>query len=84
MVVISTLSEERLIRLTSEQVGAGLAQFNCLFIKLAWTAARAGSQAVSHGLHPLLTVWVEENDDGIPLGVVEGVYSLWGDIEQSV
>ncbi len=70
--------------LTSEQVRVGFPQFNGLFVKLAWTAAGAGNQAVSHGLHPLLAVRVEENDNGIPLGVVQGVYSLWGDVQQSM
>ena len=65
---------------TSEQVGAGFPQFECLQVQLAGAAAGVGHHPLPHQLDALLAVGVEEDDDGVPLGVVQGVYRLRGHI----
>lgn len=69
---------------TGEKVRAGLSQLDRLLVQFARAAAGAWNEAVPHGLHTLLAVWVQEDDDGIPLGVVQSVHSFWGHIQQSV
>lgn len=73
-----------IFKCTGEKVRAGLSQLDRLLVQFARAAARAWNEAVPHGLHTLLAVWVQEDDDGIPLGVVQSVHSFWGHIQQSV
>lgn len=63
---------------------AGLPQLDRLLVQLAGAAVGARQQAVPHGLHALLAVRVEEDDDGVPLGVVEGVHRFGRHVQQSV
>ena len=69
---------------TSEQVGAGFPQFERLHVQLASAAAGVGHQPLPHQLDPLLAVGVEEDDDGVPLGVVQGVHRLRSHVQQRV
>lgn len=69
---------------TCEEVRAGLPQLDRLLVQLARAAVGARQQAVPHGLHALLAVGVEEDDDGVPLRVVEGVHRLGRHVQQSV
>lgn len=69
---------------TSEKVRAGLPQLDGLLIEFACTAAGSGHEAVPHGLDALLAVRVQEDDDGIPLGVVQSVHGFGSHIQQSV
>lgn len=69
---------------TSEEVRAGLPQLDGLLIQFACAAAGSRLEAVPHGLHTLLAVWVQEDDDGIPLGVVQSVHSFGSHVQQSV
>lgn len=63
---------------------AGLPQFDGLLVQFASAAAGSGSQAVPHGLDALLAVWVHENDNGVPLGVVQGVHGFGGHVQQGM
>lgn len=65
-------------------MGAGLPQLDGLLVQLARAAAGSRHEAVPHGLDALLSVWVQEDDDGIPLGVVQGVHGFGSHIQQSV
>lgn len=49
---------------------AGLPQFDRLLVEFAGAAVGVGDDPLSHGLDPVLAVWVEEDDDRVPLGVV--------------
>lgn len=49
---------------------AGLPQFDGLFIEFAGATVGVGDDPLSHGLDAVLAVWVEEDDNGVPLGVV--------------
>lgn len=69
---------------TSEQVRAGLPQFDGLLVEFAGTAVGTGDDPLSHGFDAVLAVRVEEDDDRVPLGVVQGVHSFRCDIQQSV
>lgn len=63
---------------------AGLPQLDRLLVQFARTAAGPRHEAVPHGLHTLLAVRVQEDDDGIPLGVVQSVHSFGSHIKQGV
>lgn len=63
---------------------AGLPQLHSLLIQFAGAAAGSRHEAVSHGLDALLGVWVQKEDDGIPLGVVQSVHSFGSHIQQCV
>lgn len=65
-------------------MGAGLPQPDGLLIQLPGAAVGSGHEAVPHGLHALFAVRVEEDDDGIPLGVVQGVHGFGRDVQQRV
>lgn len=60
---------------------AGLPQLDGLLVQFACAAAGSRCQAAPHGLDALLTVWVQEDDDGIPLGVVQSVHSFGSNIQ---
>lgn len=63
---------------------AGLSQFDGLLVEFAGTAVGAGDDPLSHGLYAVLAVWVKEDDNGVPLGVVQRVHSLGRYIQQGV
>lgn len=65
-------------------MSAGLPQFDCLFVEFAGTAVRVGGNPLSHGLNAMLAVWVEEDNNGVPLGVVQGVHCLGCHIQQGM
>ena len=65
-------------------MGAGLPQFDGLFIKFSGAAVGAGDYSLSHGPDTLLAVWIKEDDDGVPLGVVQSVHCLGCHIQQSM
>ncbi|TNN67625.1 hypothetical protein EYF80_022089 [Liparis tanakae] len=69
---------------TSEQVRAGLPQLDGLFVELASAAVGVGGDPLPHGLDAVLVVRVEEDDDGVPLGVVQGVHRLGRHVQQGV
>lgn len=70
--------------LTCEEMRGGLPQPDGLLVQLLGASAGSGHQAVPHGLHSLLAVWVQEDDDRIPLRVVQGVHGLWRHVQQGV
>lgn len=49
---------------------AGLPQFDSLFVEFSGTAVRVGDNPLPHGLDAVFAVWVEEDNDRVPLGVV--------------
>lgn len=49
---------------------AGLPEFDSLLIEFTGTAVGIGDNPLSHGLDALLTVWVKEDNNGVPLCVV--------------
>lgn len=63
---------------------AGLPQFDGLFVEFAGAAVGVGDDPLSHGLDAVLAVWVEEDDNGVPLGVVQGVHCLGGHVQQGM
>lgn len=63
---------------------AGLPQFDGLFVEFAGAAVGAGDDPLSHGLDAMLAVWVKENYDGVPLGVVQRVHCLGCYIQQGM
>lgn len=69
---------------TCEEVGAGLPELHWLFIEFARAATGAGQQASPHGLDSLLAVWIQEEDDGIPLCVVQRVHGFRSHIQKSM
>lgn len=70
--------------LTCEEVGAGLLQPDGLLVEFTRAAGGPGHEAVPHGLHALFAVWVQEDDDGVPLRVVQRVHGFRSDVQQSV
>ena len=62
--------------LTGEEVRTGFPELDRLVEQLAGTAVGVGHDSLAHGLDALLGVGVKEDDDGIPLGVVECVHCL--------
>lgn len=72
------------VKPTSEKMWAGLPQFDRLLVQFARAATGPGYEAVPHGLDTLLAVWVQEDDDGIPLRVVQSVHGFGSHIQQSV
>lgn len=71
-------------KLTGEKVRAGLLQPDGLLVQFARAAVGPGHEAIPHRLHALLAVRIQENDDGVPLGVVQGVHGFGSHIQQSV
>jgi len=65
-------------------VGAGLPEFQGLHVELAGTASGVGHRPLAHGLDALLAVRVQEDHDGVPLGVVQGVDRLGSHVQQRV
>lgn len=63
---------------------AGLPQFEGLFIEFAGAAVGAGDDPLPHGLDTMLAVWGEEDDNGVPLSVVQSVHCLGCHIQQGV
>lgn len=61
-----------------------LLQFDRLLVEFAGAAVGVGDDPLPHGLDAVLAVGVEEDDDGVPLGVVQGVHCLWRHIQQRV
>lgn len=70
--------------LTCEEVGAGLLQPDRLLVEFARAAVGPGHEAVPHSLHALFAVRVQEDDNGVPLRVVQRVHGLRSDVQQSV
>ncbi len=62
----------------------GLLQLDGLFIEFAGAAVGVGGDPLSHDLDAMFAVGVEEDDDGVPLGVVQGVHCLRCHIKQGV
>lgn len=58
------------VGLTSEEMRAGFPELDGLVIELASTAVRVGHDPLPHGLYPMFAVWVEKDDNGVPLRVV--------------
>lgn len=65
-------------------MGAGLPQLYRLLIEFAGASTRTGHKAASHGFDSLLAVWVQEEDDGVPLCVVKSVHGFRSHIKKSV
>lgn len=63
---------------------AGLPQLHRLLVQLAGAASGAGHEPVPHGLDALLAVGVQEDDDGVPLRVVERVHGFGRHVQQGV
>lgn len=63
---------------------AGLFQLDGLLIELAGTAVGVGYEPLPHGLNAMLAVRVEEDDNGVPLVVVQGIHSFGCDIQQGM
>lgn len=47
-------------------------------------AVGVGSDSLSHDLDAVLAVGVKVDHNGVPVGVVEGVHGLGGDVQQGV
>lgn len=69
---------------TCEKVGAGLPELHWLFIEFARASTWRGHKAVPHGFDSLLAVWIQKEDDRIPLCVVQSVHGFRSHIEKSV
>lgn len=65
-------------------MGAGLLQFDGLLIELVGTAVGVRSDSLPHDLDAVLAVGVKVDNDGVPVGVVQGVHRLGGDVQQGV
>lgn len=63
---------------------AGLPQFDGLFIKFVGAAVGVGGDPLSQGLNAVLAVGTEEDDNGVPLSVVQSVHCLGCHIQQGV
>lgn len=69
---------------TSEQVRAGLPQFDGLFIEFAGAAVGVGGDSLPHGLDAVLAIRIKEDHNRVPLGVVQGVHCFWCHIKQGM
>ena len=69
---------------TSEEVCAGLPEPDGLVVEFSGAAVGPGDDALPQGLHARLAVGVEEDDDGVPLGVVQRVHRLGRHVQQRV
>lgn len=67
--------------LTGEEVVVVLPQFEGTFIQLPGTLPGLWTQSGPHGLHALLCVGVQKNDDGVPLCVVQSVHRVGRDVQ---
>lgn len=65
-------------------MGAGLPQFDSLFVEFAGVTVGVRGDPLSQGLDTMLTVWIEEDDNGVPLGIVQGVHRLGCHIQQGM
>lgn len=65
-------------------MGAALPQLERLLVELVGAAVGGGSDALPQHLDAVLAVRVEVDDDGVPVGVVQGVHGLGGDVQQGV
>lgn len=65
-------------------MGAGLPQFDRLLVEFVGAAVGAGSDSLPHDLDAVLAVGVKVDDNGVPVGVVQGVHGLGGDVQQGV
>lgn len=65
-------------------MGAGLPEFDRLLVEFVGAAVGVGSDPLPHDLEAVLAVGVEVDDDGVPVGVVQGVHGLGGDVQQGV
>lgn len=71
-------------QLTGEEVVIILPQFDGSLIELPGTFPGLWTQSGPHGLHALLVVGVEEDDNRVPLSVVQPVHSIGGDVQHSM
>lgn len=69
---------------TGEQVGAGLPQLDRLLVEFAGAAVGVGSYPQPHGFDAVLVVGIEEDHDGVPLRVVEGVHRFGRHVQEGV
>lgn len=69
---------------TCEKVGAGLPEPHWLFIEFARASTWPGQKAVPHGFDSLLAVWIQKEDDRIPLCVVQSVHGFRSHVEESM
>lgn len=60
---------------------AGFPELHSLVVEFAGTAVGIGDNSLSHGLHPVFAVRVEQDDNRVPLGVVQGVHSFRRDVQ---
>lgn len=77
-------SERRWGPLTGEQVVVVLPQFDGSLVQLPGALPGFGTQPGPHVLHALLVIRVEEDDDRVPLGVVQPVHGVRGDVQHSM
>lgn len=70
--------------LTCKEVGTSFLQLVCLLIKLPRAFVRCGTQPLSHRFHTLLTVWVKEDYNGKPLGIIQQIHCFRSHIQESM
>lgn len=66
---------------TGEEMVVVLPQFEGTLIQFPCTFSRFRTQPGSHVLHSLFAVWVQKYHNGIPLGIVQTVHSIRGDVQ---
>lgn len=69
---------------TREQVRAGLPQLDRLLVEFVGAAVGVGGDPMPQHFDAVLAVGVEVDHDGVPVGVVQGVHRLGGDVQQGV
>lgn len=70
--------------LTGEQVMVVLPQFQSTLIQFPGTLSGLRTETSSHVLDTLFAIWVQENHNGVPLGIVQTVHSIGSDVQHSM
>lgn len=66
---------------TGEEMVVVLPQFEGTLIQFPCTLSGLGTQPGPHVLHTLFAVWVQKYHNGVPLGIVQTVHSIRGDVQ---
>lgn len=66
---------------TGEEMVVVLSQFEGTLVQFSCTLSGLRTQPGPHVLHTLFAVWVQKYHDGVPLGIVQTVHSIRGDVQ---
>lgn len=66
---------------TGEEMVVVLPQFEGTLVEFPCTLSGLRTQSGPHVFHTLFVVWVQKYYDGVPLGIVQTVHSIRGDVQ---